>query len=207
MGEEPLTPPKAKRSVAFDAEISGCQAGLNKRSNLMDKEETAPALTVMNGFDAPEIVAQDVDKADAKVAEVAERADSETGNTAGAETEAKVADDDDAKADDIAETDGKDITEGEEDATDKSGTELDGLRSEVATLREKTALLAEKQELLAKIAEQTKTLLDQGGVLKNTDEPMPELKAVDAVDNDLADLPAIEDTNYLGGDDDKKEEE
>lgn len=175
----------------------------------MDKDETAPIATVMNGFDAPEIVEQDVDKADAKVAEVAERADSESGNTAGAEAEAKQADDDDAKADDIAETDGKDITEGEEQATDAGASELDGLRSEVATLREKTALLAEKQKLLAQIAEQTKSILDSGGVLKNTNEPMPELQAVDQVDSDLADLPAIEDTNYLGGDEteDNKEDE
>lgn len=175
----------------------------------MDKDETAPITTVMNGFDAPEIVEQDIDKADAKVAEVAERADSESGNTQGARTEAKQADDDDAKADDLAEEDGKDTTEGEEQLTDASGTELDGLRSEVAMLREKTALLAEKQKLLAEVAERTKAILDQGGVLKNTNEPMPEMQAVDAVDDDLASLPAIEDTNYLGDDktEDNKEDE
>lgn len=173
----------------------------------MDKEETAPIATALNGFDAPEIVAQDVDKADARVAEVAERADSESGNATGAETEAKTADDDDAKADDIAEADGKDITESEEATTDQSATELDGLRGEVAGLREKTALLTEKQKLLAQIAEQTKSILDRGGVLKNTDEPMPEMQAVDAVDNSLADLPAIEDTDYINEPKEDKEDE
>lgn len=174
-----------------------------------DRETVSPDVMMMaGGFDAPEIVEQDIDKANAKAAEVQEHHDEVEGDTGQAKAEETIADDQDAKADDIAETDGKDVTEGEEVITDHAPVETDEvgeLEKEVATLRRKTELLAEKNELLAKIREQTKSLLDQGATLQNTSEPMPEQQAVENIDQDLNEIPAIEDTDYISKD--KKEEE